>query len=352
LPTVSVRIAIFLLLLATVWAGTTHYAARLLLDTDTRFRAYADPRVWTYLGSFETWVPRLLGLAPFAVVLIASERSIFNLPHIDDDGVTSAITYWLRIFDLLVVAVATAFLFYTVKRRDLMATDLIQRTEAKLSIVNRLLQPLGLGGTGRRKAKGASSTGPALGPLLLIIVFVVSALIIFVGAARAAAWLPRALIVPIILGGWLPLLTFLSGLGRQFRAPLIVAAALVIALFSAVLGDNHSSGASTQMRYSKNTRTYHRSSSTGPLTSGCRKMTARADQAHVQDRSSLSPRAGRAAPDFSRRASSAICSTRLRRQGGALDASKISQPHLRNLRRVRKRSCRRDERRSVRARGH
>ena len=236
----SVRIAIFLLLLATVWAGTTHYAARLLLDTDTRFRAYADPRVWTYLGSFETWVPRLLGLAPFAVVLIASERSIFNLPHIDDDGVTSAITYWLRIFDLLVVAVATAFLFYTVKRRDLMATDLIQRTEAKLSIVNRLLQPLGLGGTGRRKAKGASSTGPALGPLLLIIVFVVSALIIFVGAARAAAWLPRALIVPIILGGWLPLLTFLSGLGRQFRAPLIVAAALVIALFSAVLGDNHS----------------------------------------------------------------------------------------------------------------
>ena len=236
----SVRIAIFLLLLATVWAGTTHYAARLLLDTDTRFRAYADPRVWTYLGSFETWVPRLLGLAPFAVVLIASERSIFNLPHIDDDGVTSAITYWLRIFDLLVVAVATAFLFYTVKRRDLMATDLIQRTEAKLSIVNRLLQPLGLGGTGRRKAKGASSTGPALGPLLLIIVFAVSALIIFVGAARAAAWLPRALIVPIILGGWLPLLTFLSGLGRQFRAPLIVAAALVIALFSAVLGDNHS----------------------------------------------------------------------------------------------------------------
>jgi hypothetical protein len=234
------RIAVFLVLLATVWAGTTHYAARLLLDTDMRFRAYADPRVWTYLGSFERWVPRVLGLVPFAVVLIASERSIFNLPHIEDEGVTSAITHWLRIFDLLVVAVAAAFLFYTVKRQDLMATGLIQRAESKLSIVNRLLQPLGLGGTGRRNAKGASSTGPALGPLLLIIVLVLSAIVIFIGAARAAAWLPRALIVPIILGGWLPLLTFLSGLGRQFRAPLIVAAALVIAVFSAVLGDNHS----------------------------------------------------------------------------------------------------------------
>ena len=235
-----VRIAVFLVLLTIVWAGTTHYAARLLLDTDMRFRAYADPRVWTYLGSFERWVPRVLGLIPFAVVLIASERSIRNLPHIDDEGVISAITYWLRIFDLLVVAVAAAFLFYTVKRRDLMTTGLIQRTESKLSIVNRLLQPLGLGGTGRRNAEGASSMGPALGPLLLIIVFVLSAIVIFIGAARAAAWLPRALIVPIILGGWLPLLTFLSGLGRQFRAPLIVAAALVIALFSAVLGDNHS----------------------------------------------------------------------------------------------------------------
>ena len=83
-----VRIAVFLVLLTTVWAATTHYAARLLLDTDMRFRAYADPRVWTYLGSFERWVPRLLGLIPFAVVLIASERSIFNLPHIEDKDVT------------------------------------------------------------------------------------------------------------------------------------------------------------------------------------------------------------------------------------------------------------------------
>ena len=112
-----VRIAVFLVLLTTVWAATTHYAGRLLLDTDMRFRAYADPRVWTYLGSFERWVPRLLGLIPFAVVLIASERSIFNLPHIEDKDVIAAITCRLRIFDALVVAVTAAFLVYMVKRR-------------------------------------------------------------------------------------------------------------------------------------------------------------------------------------------------------------------------------------------
>jgi hypothetical protein len=235
-----VRIAVFLVLLATVWAGTTHYAARLLLDTDMRFRAYADPRTWTYLGSFERWVPRLLGLIPFAVVLIASERSIFNLPHIEDKGVISAITCRLRIFDALVVAVAAAFLFYTVKRRDLMATHAIQRAEAKVSIVNDLLQPLGLGGDGRRTAGGAFKNQPALGPLLLFIVFLLSAGIIVFGADQTAEWLPRALIVPVILGGWLPLLTFLSGLGRQIRAPLIVACAVAIAGLSAILGDNHS----------------------------------------------------------------------------------------------------------------
>lgn len=235
-----VRIAVFLALLTIVWAGTTHYAARLLLDTDARFRAYADPRVWTYLGSFERWVPRLLGLIPFAVVLIASERSIFNLPHIEDEGVISAITYRLRIFDALVVAVAAGFLAYMVKRRDLMATGVIQRAEARVSIVNRLLQPLGLGGDGRRTAGGASRNQPALGPLLLFIVFLLSAAVIIFGADQTADWLPRALIVPVILGGWLPLLTFLSGLGRQIRAPLIVACAVVIAGLSAILGDNHS----------------------------------------------------------------------------------------------------------------
>src|SRR5262249_40486877 len=152
------------------------------------------------------------------------------------------------------------------------------------------------------------STGPALGPLLLIIVFVFSALIILLGAARAAAWLPRVLIVPIILGGWLPLLTFLSGLGRQFRAPLIVAAALVIALFSAILGDNHSVRRINAAAVLKSNRTCPRSGSIKPLTCGCRRTTARVNQIPVQDRSSSSLRAGRAAPDFSRRASSATCS--------------------------------------------
>lgn len=235
-----IRIALFLVLLTVVWAATTHYAARLLLDTDTRLRAYADARASDYLACVEKWVPRILGMAPFGVVLIASERSIFNLPQIEDEGVISGITWTLRIFDLLVVAVAVAFFVYTVKRQDLMAANLVQRAEAKVSFVNRVLRLLGLGGDGRQAAPGSPRIQPALGPLLLFIVFLISAAVIVFGADHTARWLPRALIVPVILGGWLPLLTFLSGLGRQMKAPLIVAVALVIAVFSAILGDNHS----------------------------------------------------------------------------------------------------------------
>jgi hypothetical protein len=224
------RIFLFLVLLTVVWAATTHYAARLLLDTDTRFRAYADAHASDFVARVERLVPRVLGTVPFLVVWIASERSISNLPDIEDDGVRSGIIWGLRIFDALVVISALAFLAYTVKRRDLMSTSVVQRAEAKVSVVNRLLQRFGLGGDGR----------PALGPLLLVVVFLLSGAVIVFGADHTAEWLPRALIVPVILGGWLPLLTFLSGWGRQLRAPLIVGATLVIAVFSAILGDNHS----------------------------------------------------------------------------------------------------------------
>jgi hypothetical protein len=233
------RIAWFLVLLTVIWAGTTHYAARLLLDTDQRFRAYARARNSRFLAWTERCAPRFLGVLPFVIVLRASERSISNLPDITDSGKISAITWSLRIFDVLVVAAAAIFFWYTVKRHDLMPKT-VRRAETKLDIVNRLLQPLGLGGDGRRNAHNKSKIRPALGPVLLAVVFVVAAVVISIGANRTAELLPRALVVPVILGGWLPLLTFFSGLGRQLKAPLIVFAVAVIAVLSTYLGDNHS----------------------------------------------------------------------------------------------------------------
>src|SRR5262245_45915285 len=234
------RMVLFLVLLAVVWAATTHYAARLLLDTDRRFRAYSEARGSAFLNGAETWVPRVLGLVPFTVAFVASIRSFRNLPEIDDPGMISGVKETLYLFDVLVVGIGLLFFAYMVKRQDLFGSGFVKCVEAKLSPINRLLQWFGLDGDGRVSTRGGYEIKPSLGPLLLIIVFLISALIIFVGANRAAALFPRALILPIIFGGWLPLLTFLSGWGRQLRAPLIVASALVIAGLSAIVGDNHS----------------------------------------------------------------------------------------------------------------
>ena len=234
------RMVFFLLLLTFVWAAPTHYTARLLLDTDSRFRAYAETHGSPFLTWAETWVPRMLGLAPYGVVLFASGRSVWNLPEIDDAGLIWGVKKALYFFDFLVVVAGIVFLAYMVTRHELVKADSVKRVEEKLGFVNRVLQWFGLGGDGRISARGQYRIHPGLGPLVLFFVFLVSALIISLGGNRAAALFPRALILPIIFGGWLPLLTFLSGWGRQLRAPLIVGSALVIAVLSLLFGDNHS----------------------------------------------------------------------------------------------------------------
>jgi len=91
------RIVLFLVL-AFVWAATTHYTSRLLLDTDTRFRAYARTRGSDFLACVEKWVPRVFGLVPFGLVLIGSARSIWNLPDIEDAAKIAAVKSTLYVF--------------------------------------------------------------------------------------------------------------------------------------------------------------------------------------------------------------------------------------------------------------
>src|SRR5580704_5730658 len=109
------RIPLFLLLLVFVWAMPTHYAARLLLDTDERFqKTVADQRAIT-----ARYVPRALGLVTFVAVLIAIWRSHLNLPSFSDANdklavvAANQVLLWLAV---LVVVVAVGFLIYTIIR--------------------------------------------------------------------------------------------------------------------------------------------------------------------------------------------------------------------------------------------
>jgi hypothetical protein len=237
------RMLLFVGVMFVVWAMPTHYAARLLLDTDERFRRLAaaqqGPEHARFLEVTARWVPRLLGLLTFVAVLIAIWRSHLNLPilpeqpeEIDDVN--------LRLVELavLVVLAAAGFLVYVVKRDrtgDLPFVRTVKRLNERLAPLWQAISP------GLADPPGSQEEADRnLGRLLLATIFAVFVAIFVFGAGFAALLFPRATAVPFILGGWLPFLSYLSGAGRQLRAPLILGLFLLISVLAVVLGDNHS----------------------------------------------------------------------------------------------------------------
>src|SRR5260370_22410461 len=101
----------------------THYAARLLLDTDERFqKVAAEQRAVGRARCFDItarYVPRALGLLTFVAVLIAIWRSHLNLPSFSDANdrlaVATADQVLLRLA-FLVVVVAVGFLISPIMR--------------------------------------------------------------------------------------------------------------------------------------------------------------------------------------------------------------------------------------------
>jgi hypothetical protein len=233
------RIPVFLLLLFFIWAMPTHYSARLLLDTDARLQdrlhARGEPNV---IGYATTWMPRILGLLTFAAVLIAIWRSSQNLPILDDTSIEAAVDEALKWPAGLVVASAIGFLAYTTWRprdSDFFLFRILKR-------FNRLLEPLWRlvsHGQPRSARDPQGETSRDVGRFLLFALFAVFVTIFYFGPDFAAKIAPRSMAVPFILGGWLPFLSYLSALGRQLRAPLILGISVLVAGLAVIFGDNH-----------------------------------------------------------------------------------------------------------------
>ena len=243
LPAIS-----FLFVLVAVWAMPTHYAARLLVDTDVRLQNLLDEerelkqtkhaltRPALCVKSSSIFVPRALGLLTFLAVLIAILRSYLNMPTLTQPEVTSAARWALVEMAVLVTAGALGFIVYARNRpRDANVPILraIKRQNAKLSFFWTAISP-------GRVRDDADEEARDVGRLLLFSIFVIFLAIFCFGADFAGQKFPRAMAVPFVLGGWLPFLAYLSGVGRQLRAPLILGAFGLAALLALVLGDNHS----------------------------------------------------------------------------------------------------------------
>jgi len=225
------RMLLFLLVLTMVWALPTHYAARMLVTGDPRAPAWSGAPC---LKRTATWVPRLLGLLTFLAVELAIWRSYANMPTLEERDVTQRAEQALIAMAVLVAAGAIAYSVWVIKRpRGFRPKGLLGRLNASLGTFWQAISPGRVRGSADEQSRD-------VGRFILAGVFVIFLAIFLSGADHVASLFPRAMAVPFVLGGWLPFLSYLSGVGRQIRAPLIAALIALITLLAAVLGDNHS----------------------------------------------------------------------------------------------------------------
>jgi len=237
------RVLLFFVLHFLFWAVPVHYAARIVLADDARLYEYGEKYPSRYFDWLERWIPRLLGAATFLALLMSAYRANSNLPtlpNIQDQGVTNSLTHSLHYFMVWCLVGLVLFLVYVIKRADL-ARWLAGHWMAKLTAFGRpLLNLLDIGKQYSARQLGLGvSPGNEFGQLMLIAIFLAFAVVMFSQPNRVAVLFPRAYSVSLMLGGWLPILTYLSAIGRRLRAPLIVATFTAIALITGLVGDNH-----------------------------------------------------------------------------------------------------------------
>jgi hypothetical protein len=107
------RMLWYVVVLTVVWAMPTHYAARLLVESDPRLQhALARERITkqtTCLASSAKWVPRLLGFLAFAAVEYAILRSYRNIPTLDQRELVTGAETALVTIACLVAAGAVGY---------------------------------------------------------------------------------------------------------------------------------------------------------------------------------------------------------------------------------------------------
>lgn len=179
--------------------------------------------------------PRVLGALTFVAMLAGIYRSWLNLPTIGDHGYIASVEWRLFTLGALVLATGVLFYLYTIYREDIATWPIFARAERVASILmslpraivaDVLLPPT------RMRAGGAVASN--LGPFLLLLMFVCFTILPILFPLTFAELFPRAGAVAFIIGGWIPLLAYLSAVGREARAPFIsiaIALAILLPLF-------------------------------------------------------------------------------------------------------------------------
>lgn len=234
----SWRVGLFFVLHFVFWAMPVHYAARTVINDDARLYNYAEQYPSPYFNLLQRWVPRLLGAATFVALIVSAHRARINLPIIHDIGVTDSLTHSLDLFVIWCAVALVVFVTYTSIRTVVANRIPLPGADRLIAAVRPLLNFLDFGKSQSATAAGAPDHSEG-GRLLLILLFVIFVLVMLSAPSEVAEWFPRAFAVSLILGGWVPVLTYLSTIGRRLQAPLLVFAVVVTGILTTILGDHH-----------------------------------------------------------------------------------------------------------------
>jgi hypothetical protein len=234
------RIGLFFPLVFLLWSMPTHYAARLAIEDDARLAQYRRRHNSSWLEFLVRTGPRLLGALTFIAYLICAYRGRADFPVVVgvDEFVRKTIFTALSWFMFWCVVWFVIFLAYgALRRRLLVDARLVRRAEtAVATVASPVLDWLDIGAGRSTKA---AQRNDYLGRSILLAYFAAFVAVMFLDPFLVADWLPRAWCVALALGGWLPLLAYLSTIGRRLQAPLIVGTFAALAILVVVVGDNH-----------------------------------------------------------------------------------------------------------------
>ena len=238
----SLVAAVFLL-----WAMPVHYAARLLVETDNglavliaRRDASAGHRGIVgrdrLMAAMVREVPRLIGLAPFLAFAIGANAAIGNLPTLADRPAIAAAHHQLVLLVWAMLAAVPLFYLYCVLRGRLTQ---VRALAALDRVLGRWLKPVfGLLAIAPRRDDAAGQLH-ASGRLALLFYALLVVAVLVASPHWLAARLPLAFAVPLIFGGWVPILAYLSSVGRRFHVPILTGLFIAGAVGVYVFGDNH-----------------------------------------------------------------------------------------------------------------
>jgi len=177
-------------------------------------------------------IPRLLGLAVFVCVACAlynARRNLQSALGIPEAGAASELILALLFVTLSLAALYGVAVWY---RRDIRARMLNGDRDPpllanKVPLLALLLYPR------RHQTRALLRAAPKLDKLLLAAWIVVGAIFIFalINPAFVAEWLPRALFLPVLLGGGVLLIGEIAALSHRWETPLLLVLVAVGGIF-------------------------------------------------------------------------------------------------------------------------